>query len=460
MVPVAPEEEWRMSRHGRSAMRLLLVLLWLVSAAWPVLARQAAAPSILSMRERAALSNRWLTTRFETVLPEIMRREHIDMWVVICREHNEDPVFRTLVPQPSMFAWRLTLLVFHDRGTAGIERLSVNRWGSGDLHREFASYYQPAWEPETLDPWERLARIIRARNPAKIAVNESEIFAFADGLSAANKAALVRALGPEYAKRLVSAERVVVGWQERRSQEELEFYPKIVALNHQIVAEAFSRNAITPGVTTIDDLSWWVRERLVALRLDTWFPPMFSIVRRQGAGPADSRVIQRGDLLRCDIGVTYLGLNSDIQQLAYVLRENDTDAPKGLTGALAKGNRLQDLLIAEMKEGRTGNEVLAAALKKAKAEGLVPRIYSHPIGYHGHAAGTRIGLPDMQDGVPGMGDYPLFADTCFAIELSVGAVVPEWDNQQITMALEEDASLTSRGVAFLDGRQTKLRLIK
>jgi Xaa-Pro aminopeptidase len=171
-------------------------------------------------------------------------------------------------------------------------------------------------------------------------------------------------------------------------------------------------------------------------------------------------VIQRGDLLRCDIGVTYLGLNSDIQQLAYVLRENETDAPKGLTGALAKGNRLQDILIAEMKEGRTGNEVLAAALKKAKAEGLVPRIYSHPIGYHGHAAGTRIGLPDMQDGVPGMGDYPLFADTCFAIELSVGAVVPEWDNQQITMALEEDAALTSRGVAFLDGRQTKLRLIK
>jgi Xaa-Pro aminopeptidase len=424
----------------------------------PPPARGAEPPSVLSLAERAALYNRWLKVRFETVLPEVMRRENIDMWVIICREHNEEPVYMTLVPQPSMFAWRLTMLVFHDRGRGGLERLIVNRYGSGDLHREFADYYEAAWEPEDLDPWQRLAQIIAARNPRKIAINESETFPMADGLSAFNKAMLVRALGPEYSKRLVSAERLAVGWLERRTPAELEFYPEIVALNHRIIAEAFSRTAITPGVTTIDDLAWWVRERIAELKLATWFQPMFYILRRQG--DVASRVIQRGDLLRCDIGVTYLGLNSDIQQSAYVLRENESDAPQGLKDALAKGNRLQDILIGEFKEGRTGNEVLASALASAKAEGLIPRIYSHALNYHGHAAGPRIGLPDMQEGVPGMGDYPLYRDTCYAIELGVRAVVPEWGNQEIQMALEEDAAFTARGTYFLDGRQTELILIK
>jgi len=226
-----------------------------------------------------------------------------------------------------------------------------------------------------------------------------------------------------------------------------------------VVAEAFSSRVITPGVTTIDDLEFWVRERLAELKLDTWFPPMFYITRPAGAGPP-TRVIQRGDLLRCDVGVTYLGLNSDIQEVAYVLREGETDAPKGLKDALAKGNRLQDILVSEMQAGRSGNAILASALQKAKTEGLVPRIYSHPIGYHGHAAGTRIGLPDMQNGVPGMGDYPLFADTCWAIELGVRVAIPEWGHQEIQMALEEDAVFTAKGTTFLDGRQTAIRIVR
>lgn len=418
-------------------------------------------PQILSQKERAALYNGWLKVRFEKVLPAVMRREKIDMWIVVCREHNEDPVYWSLVPQPSMFAWRLTMFVYFDRGAAGLERLSVNRWGGGDLHKEFADFYRPAWEPETIDPWERLARIVRERNPKRIAVDESETFAFADGLSAENKAKLVKALGPELAARLVSAERLAVGWLETRTAGELDFYPRIVALNHRIVREAFSDRVIKPGMTTIDDLEWWVRERLDELKVATWFPPMFYIVRPGPGDPNDKngRVIRRGDMLRCDIGVSYLGLNSDIQEVAYILKEGETEAPKGLRDALALGNRLQDILIGEFRENRTGNEILASALRKAKGEGLVPRIYSHPLGYHGHAAGTRIGLPDMQDGVPGMGDYPLYPDTCFAIELGVRVPIPEWDGREIQLALEEDAAFRAGGVAWLDGRQTEIILI-
>jgi Xaa-Pro aminopeptidase len=421
---------------------------------------QPAPPPVLTLREQAALQNRWLAARFATVLPEVMRREQIDMWVVVCREHNEDPVYTTLVPAPSLFAWRLTMLVFFDRGPAGIERLIVNPYGSGDLHKAFADFYTPAFEPTALTPWQRLASIVKARDPKAIAIDESDTFAFADGLTATHKAQLVQALGPDLARRLVPASRVAVGWLERRSAEEIAFYPKIVALNHAIVAEAFSRQVITPGVTTIDDLAWWVRERIAALKLGTWFQPMFYLTRRAATPAPNPRIVQPGDMLRCDIGITYLGLTADIQQVAYVPREGEDDAPQGLRDALAAANRLQDVLISEMKPGPTGNAVLAASLARARAQGLVPRIYSHPIGYHGHAAGSRIGLPDMQDGVPGMGDYPMYADVCWAIELSVRARVPEWDGQEINMALEEDAVVSARGVSFLDGRQKRFHLVR
>ncbi len=441
--------------------RVLVVLLaGTVLPAFAQPGRPGQPPQVLSLREQAAVQNRWLAARFESVLPEVMRRERIDMWVVICREHNEDPVYTTLVPAPSLFAWRLTMLVFFDRGAAGIERLIVNPYGSGDLHKAFTDYYTPAFEPAGLTPWQRLAAIIKARNPRAIAVDESETFAFADGLTATHKAQLMTALEPELARRVVPGGRLAVGWLERRSADELAFYPKIVALNHAIVAEAFSRNVITPGVTTIDDLAWWVRERIAELKLGTWFQPMFYITRPPSSAAKNPRVVEAGDMLRCDIGITYLGLTADVQQVAYVPRDGETDAPKGLRDALSAANRVQDILISEMKPGLAGNAILAAALANARAQGLMPRIYSHPIGYHGHAAGSRIGLPDMQDGVPGMGDYPAYPDVCWAIELSVRARIPEWGGQEITMAVEEDGVLSTRGASFLDGRQTRFHLVK
>jgi Xaa-Pro aminopeptidase len=420
----------------------------------------AAAPPVLSLREQTALQHRWLAERFATVLPEVMRREQVDMWIVVCREHNEGPVYSTLVPAPSLFAWRLTMLVFFDRGTQGIERLILNPYGSGDLHKAFADFYTPAFEPAHLTPWERLAQVVRARGPKAIAIDESDTFAFADGLTASHKARLVEALGPEPSRRLVTGGRMAVGWLERRSAAELAFYPRIVALNHAIIAEAFSRSVITPGVTTIDDLAWWVRERIAGMKLGTWFQPMFYITRPAASDGKNPRVVEPGDMLRCDIGISYLGLTADIQQVAYVPRAGEPDAPTGLRDALAAGNRLQDILTSEMKAGAAGNAILAAALAKARAAGLAPRIYSHPIGHHGHAAGSRIGLPDMQDGVPGMGEYPAYPDVCWAIELSVRSRVPEWGGHEITMALEEDAVLTGNGVSYLDGRQTRFHLVR
>jgi Xaa-Pro aminopeptidase len=412
------------------------------------------------LRDRAALYNGWLKDRFERVLPAVMRREKIDLWIVLCREHAEDPVYPTLMPYPNMFAWRLSMLVFFDRGgTAGVERLSVNPFGSGAFNKEIGDYYAPGWTDQTEDPWARLARIVRERDPKRIAVNESKTFAFGDGLSATLKAELVAALGPEYAGRLVSAERLAVGWLEKRTAAELDFYARLAAVNRGVAAEALSAQVIKPGVTTLDDLSWWTRERFAALGVEAWFQPTFYILRRTDASPeeAERNVILAGDIVRCDIGFRCLGMTTDVQEVAYILREGETEAPKGMQEAMKLGNRLQDILIAEFREGRTGNECLAAALSKARAEGLKPRIYSHPLNYYGHGAGTRIG---PGEGAPGMGDYPLYADTCWAVELGVDAVVPEWGDQAIFLAIEQSAVFTASGVVFPAGRQTEFHLVK
>ena len=433
------------------ALGFSIIFLFLAGAA---AAAAGQTPAVLGLKDQAAVYDGWLAVRLEKVLPEIMRREKVDLWLVICQEYNEDPVYLSLVPWNSLSARRLSMLVFFDKeGGREVEKFSVSRYGIGGL-------YPSIWKGDKDDQWETLAAAVKARNPKRIGIDESEVFAFGDGLSASLKNRLVGALGPEYSKRLVSAERLAVGWLERRIPEELEVYPHIAAIAHAIIAEAFSPKVITPGVTKTEDVEWWMWERVRDLGLQTWFNPSISIQRPKSSPDKDSGVIHRGDLLHCDFGITYLKLNTDTQQMAYVLREGEQDAPQGLKDALAQGNRLQDILIGEMKEGLTGNQILAAALKKAKDEGLKPSIYTHPLGTHGHAAGPTIGLWDKQGGVPGAGDYPVWNDTVYSIELNVLAAVPEWGPQDVQIALEQDAAFTKSGARFLDQRQTKLHLIR
>jgi Xaa-Pro aminopeptidase len=428
-----------------------LILFLLVVAPQPAATEQR--PAVLTLRDQAAVYNAWLEYRLDHILPELMRQEGIDMWLVICREDNEDPVFFSLVPFNNLYASRTSMLVFFDRGAEGIERMTVSRSGIGTVYRS-------VWEPEKAEQWTRLAQIVKERNPKRIGIDTSETFNFADGLTATLEKKLMAALPPEFAPRVQSAERLAVRWLERRSPQEIETYPHIVSIAHAIIAEALSPAVITPGVTTTDDVVWWMRERTRQLGLTNWFHTTVDIQRPKDSPYKDSPVIHRGDFLHCDFGIVYLKLCTDTQELAYVLKEGETDAPKGLRDGLALGNRLQDIEIAEMKAGRTGNQVLSAALARAKAEGLRPSIYTHPLGVHGHAAGTNIGMWDMQNGVPGVGDFPFFDDTVHSIELNVTAVVAEWGGLDVRFPLEQDAVLAKDGVRFLDGRQTALHLIR
>ncbi|RYE65541.1 MAG: M24 family metallopeptidase, partial [Oxalobacteraceae bacterium] len=214
-----------------------------------------------------------------------------------------------------------------------------------------------------------------------------------------------------------------------------------------------------PGVTTTDDVVWWFRDKVAALRLDTWFQPSVSISRRGVKGTLDGdTVIQKGDMLWTDFGITYLRLNTDTQQNAYVLRDGESQAPKGLRDGLAANNKVQDALTSSYRVGDSGNAILARARSKAIAQGLKPSIYSHPIGYHGHAAGSAIGFWDNQNPDP-RGEYALRANTAWSIELSATEPVPEWDNQQVSFKTEEDAFFNGKTVQYIDGRQTDLYLI-
>ncbi|RPJ01387.1 MAG: M24 family metallopeptidase [Candidatus Aminicenantes bacterium] len=437
---------------GRIRSNILIAILTL--AAFAPVAKPAEIPAVLGLKEQSAVYDGWLSARLDRLLPELMRREKIDMWLVICQEYNEDPVYPSLVPFASLSARRLTVLVMFDRGgEKGVERFSVNRYGIGSL-------FPTVWKPGEEDQWQVLARAVKERDPKRIGIDESDVFAFGDGLSASLKRRLVQALGADHAKRLVGAGRLAVGWLERRLTEEIEVYHHIAAIAHAIIAEAFSPAVITPGITTAADVEWWMWEKVRALGQTTWFNPSVSIQRPSTSPYKDSPVIHRGDLLHCDFGINYLKLNTDTQQHAYVLPAGETEAPRGLKDAMAQGNRLQDILLGEMKEGLTGNQILAAALKRAKDEGLRPSIYTHPLGFHGHAAGPTIGLWDQQAGVPGAGDYPLFYDTVYSIELNVKAAVAEWGGQDVQIALEQDAAVTRSGSFFLDRRQTELILIK
>jgi hypothetical protein len=444
---------------------LLIILLSFLIASAASLAEDDY-PSILPLQERATVINHWTSIRLNTLLPKLMRREGFDMWIIICREYNEDPVYYSLATANSYAARRLTILVFYDRGEEeGIERLSVSRYGIGD-------FYKVVWNPKEMDQWECLGKVVKERDPKKIGINESDLFAFGDGLSASLKKKLVEAIGPQYAARLHSAERLAVGWLETRVPEELETYPHIVRIAHTIIKEAFSNEVITPGITTTQHVEWWIAQKMRDLGLLSWFHPSVSIQRMKAKEEGEKEksksvifedisegVIHRGDILHCDIGITYLRLNTDTQEHAYVLRQGETDVPEGLKKALKTGNRCQDILTGEFKEGRTGNEILLAALKKAKEEGIKPSIYSHPLGFHGHAAGPTIGLWDQQEGVPGQGDYPLFYDTCYAIELNIKTELPEWNGQEIQIALEQDAAFTPDGIYYIDGRQTEFHII-
>ena len=395
---------------------------------------------ILSEWDRATMRDEILADRFNNLLPKLMDDTNIDMWLVISREYNEDPVMRTMLPARWLNARRRTILVFYrDKEKNTIEKLAVARYDVGEN-------IQSAWDKEQQpDQWQRLVEIIQERNPDKIAVNYSKHFGIADGLVHTDFEELKEALPGYLESKLVSAEKLAIAWIETRTEKEMELYNTLVKVTHNIIDEAFSRKVITPGKTTTDDVVWWMRQKVTDMGLETWFHPTIDVQRSNEALKSHiesfskakrDEVILPGDLLHCDFGITYITLNTNCQQHAYVLKEGETKVPDFLAEAFETGNRVQDIFTDTFETGKTGNEILLKSLAEGKAEGLRPSIYTHPLGTYGHSSGTTLGMWDSQDGVPVNGDYPLHENTVYAIELNNTKYIKEWD-KDIRIMLEE-----------------------
>jgi hypothetical protein len=419
-----------------------------------------ALPAVLPSHERPSVENRILIDRLQNLLPRLLADTNLDMWVVINREYAEDPVYFTLVPQPTYAARRTTMLVFNRRADGTVERLAVNRYPLGEP-------YASAWSGGDLEAqWKALAEVIVARNPARIGLNVSSTWPVADGLSASLRERLQSVLPADYAKRLVSSESLVVRWFETRSADEAGLYPMLGHLTRGVIAEAFSDRVITPGKTTTQDVAWYIRERFEHLGLKPWFMPT---VDRQHHGErcaeavphcGDDGLIVRGDVLHTDVGFCYLKLCTDVQEMGYVLNTGETELPSGLKAALKVGNHWQDLLAAQFKTGRTGNEILKATEEASAAAGIQSWTYSHPLGYVGHAPGPTIGMWDNQGPTLGTGDWPLHPHTTYAIEGSVRVAQAEWGGEPVQIMLEQDGYYDGTTLSFPGGRQTEWHVIR
>ena len=351
----------------------------------------------------------------------------------------------------------LQLLVFFDRGpSAGVERLNVSITDVGDLMTTAWSLEAPA------DQWETLRRLVDERAPRRIGINSSSVIWAADGLSAALRDRLVSALGSDHASRLESAEPLCTRWLETRLPRELVLYEQACAIAHGLIATRFSREVITPGVTTTEDLRWSYWQAATDLGLPVSFPPFYRL-HRSPAGRllyGDTNIVQPGDLLHCDVGIEYLRILTDHQEMAYVLRPGEREPPQGLRDGIAEANRLQDIFVDFWSEGASGNEILARALAEAHSRGIPkPKIYSHSLSHYLHEPGPLMGLPWEQEDTGGRGEVRMRHDTCYTVELSITRNVHEWEGEEVRFALEQDASFTTEGVTFIDGRQTTLHLV-
>jgi hypothetical protein len=417
---------------------------------------------VLPLKEQAKVIDAVLENRLNQLLPTLMEKNNVDMWVVISREYNEDPVLKTMLPATWLSARRRTILVFYNNPTTKVyKKFAVARYSVGDV-------IEANWDMKKFpDQWDALNNIIENYHPDKIALNTSQNFGHADGIDHTEYEQFTQKLSIGNKAKIVSASNLAVAWLETRTPMEMQYYSQLNSITHKIIAEGFSSKVITPGITTTDDMVWWFRQKVNDLGLDTWFHPSVEIQRSDNAlfdhlkaftNTEKNNIIRTGDLLHVDFGITYLRLNTDVQEHAYVLGPDEREAPSYLNNGLKTANRLQDILTQQFKENKTGNKILADALAQAKQENIKGVIYTHPLGFHGHAAGPTIGMWDNQNDTPGSGDYPMHAKTAYSIELNAATFIKEW-NKEVRFMLEQNGYFDEKGFWYLDGRQTKLHLI-
>lgn len=340
---------------------------------------------IRSVKEQYELRNICLRERLEQILPQVMRESEADLWLHASKEYHEDPTFRALTPADYPTARRVTMFAFVKDGDEVI-RYSLSM---PDAHLE--EFYAPYWKFGQESQMDALKRLLEQYDPQKIAINASANFAFCDGLSMGIYTEWMKELDEKWLDRMISDDHLGLKLMERRTATELKLLPEVVEAAFSVMNAMYTSQNVIPGKTTTQDLEWFMMQSVKDMGLDYWFEPTMDLQREGEDGEHLSGVIQRGDLLHCDFGIRYMNMCTDTQRLAYVAREGETEVPEDLRNGMKVNNRFQDIVRENMKPGRTGNEVLMAALDQAKAEGIQATLYSHPCNMYGHGPGPTIG---------------------------------------------------------------------
>ena len=403
---------------------------------------------IRSLKEQYALKDQCLKERLEIILPQVMEDADVDMWIVASKEYHEDPTFKAMVPAEYLTARRITMFAF-SKEADGIHRYSLSM-----PDKSVAKFYESKWQFGKEDQMVALKRLIEEKDPKRIALNMSKEFAVCDGFSIGLYQMFKESLGEDIMNKMVNDDLLAMKFMEIRTPTELKLMPEVMSVAHDIMERMYTTDVIKPGITTTNDLEWFMKEEVNKLGLSYWFEPTMDLQRKNGdESRYDSCVIQKGDLLHCDFGIYYMNMCTDTQRLGYVAKDDEDTMPQYLLDGMKVGNRFQDIVRENMIVGRTGNEVFEAAMKQAKEEGIQAMLYSHPCNMYGHGPGPTIGLFSNQNAIPIKGDVKLSNNTVYALELNVKV-------DDYYYFLEETVALTDDGVNFLYKDRDKITFIK
>ncbi|KAL4249645.1 Peptidase M24 domain-containing protein [Abortiporus biennis] len=399
-----------------------------------------------SLREQAIILDHWRDERLSHI-PELLKKHGVQAWLISQREYAEDTIWWSIKSAMEFAPHRRMVLFFHSNTSSLAGKPNPLRWVDN-----------------TGSVWTELLDILKEYNPQNIAINTDSNHAFGGGLHVGEFEALRENLGKKWTSRMVGKPKIGIEYVASRVSGQLQYYRSMQEITWALIEEAFSGRVIQPSVTTTEDVEWWYREKMQQQNLSTWNHPRVSVITPESfpgwSGTKD--IINEGDLLHVDFGITAMGMNTDTQHMAYVLQtsQGETDAPRGLKEGLKKANRMQDIVLMHMKPGKTGNQVLRECLEQMKSEGIEGQIYSHPIGDWGHSAGAVMGFTNLPEYVPHYGELEILPNTYYSIELYAYHFVPE-RNETLRFRIEEDAYWVDevRGWEFVRGRQEKFHLI-
>ena len=403
---------------------------------------------IRSLKEQYQIQERCLQERLNIILPQVMFESQADMWIVASKEYNEDPTFKAMVPPNYPTARRITMFVFVK------EDDYVHRYSLSMPDEDLEKYYEPYWHFGKEDQMEALNRLLKKHDPQTIAINVSSNFAVCDGLSMGLYTEFMNKLSSKWLNRMISDDYLAMKFIELRTPTELKYMPEVMEVAHSIMESMYTLDVITPGVTTTDDLVWYMKEEVNKLGLKYWFEPTMDLQRENGTSSRmEHCVIEKGDLLHCDFGITYLNMCTDTQRLGYVCKDGETQIPTWMADGMKVANRFQDIVRSYLVEGNSGNEVFTLSKKQALKEGIDATLYSHPCNMYGHGPGPYIGLYSQQEEIPVKGDVLVSNNTCYALELNVKV-------DKYVYYVEETVSVTEDGCNFLYKNRDVIQLIK